>query len=195
MAVTVFAMMFGTATLFAQSKYDIRTAKKTAKELQKQGWKLDGGVKTVEAYLVSYYELEKENELSEGRATIPNRNIKVATNMARRNAVQNYIELSSTEMKGAFSGLDGVLEAQVIDNMTTAMVGKFKGKIEGELSVDFCLFRTEKDGQFSCICYCHIDKKKSEQLKKEAFQEAVAEAEGVKKFSTKVMDIINEVQF
>lgn len=194
-AAAAVAMLLGATASFAQSKYDIKTAKKAAKELQKQGWHTEGGAKTIESYLVSYYMLEKEYTLTEGRSTISGNNTKVARRNAKLDAIQTYIELSSMEMKGAVAGLEGSLGENVLDNVTTNAVGKFQGKVEGELEVYFSLYKNEKDGKLSCINYCYIDKKKADQLKKESFIEAVEEVKGSKEFGKEVLNTINELQF
>lgn len=194
-AAVVLALMSVTISSFAQSKYDIKTAKKAAKILQKEGWKTDGGTRAIEDLLIQYYQVERDNELSEGRSNVQRYNTKVAESNARRNAAQNYIESFSTQMKGGLSGLDGSLDNKVIDNLTTAMIGKFEGKVDGMLVRDFCLFKTEKDGSLSCIFYGHISKKKMEQAKNEVFQEAIDEVKGVKEFGTEVKTAIDAISF
>lgn len=187
---TAICLILAINASYAQTKYDVKTAKKTAKTLTKEGWRTDGGHRTIESYLLKYYEIETENELIIGRSSDQG-NEKIAKNAARRDAIREFIELASTEMKGIGNELEGTLDKQAIDNLTTASISKFAGKAENEISVSFVLYKTQPNGKISCQSYCYINKKKYESLKQEAFKEAINEAEGVKNYNKKVQDIID----
>ncbi len=190
LAATAICLVLAINVSYAQTKYDVKTAKKTAKTLAKDGWRTDGGHRTIESYLLKYYEIETENELIIGRSSDQG-NEKIAKNAARRDAIREFIELAGTEMKGVGNELEGMLDKKTIDNLTTASISKFSGKAENEISVSFVLYKTQADGNISCQSYCYINKKKYENLKQEAFKEAINEAEGVKNYNQKVQEIID----
>ena len=92
-----------TPSVYGQTKAQLKEAKKQAKALAKEGWHADGGVHSVE-----YYMLEAENELIEGRAS-GLINTKVA-------AAQEYIRINTAYFVGAGAEMQGKMGEETIDN-------------------------------------------------------------------------------
>lgn len=181
-----------TVGLSAQSKYLIKEAKKTAKQLEKDGYQTRGGHKSIEAYLVSYYMLEEENELLQGRSSGVRNNDKVAQSLAKQNALREYVQMSTSYFKGKGAELEGTLGGETINDVTNAAVSKFGGFVDGKVSVSFVLFKTEADGTTSAIAYCYLSKKSADEARKEAMQDAIEDVDMVKTHQDKVNEILND---
>ena len=191
--IATFAAAFSLSATVAegQSRQLVKEAKKTARALTKEGWKTDGGIHSIEYYLLRYYALEEENELIEGRASgISDNNTRVAANLATQNAAQEYVRLNTSYFKGAGADLMGKLKSETVDNVVNGTISRFEGGINGKLSVSFVLFR-ENGGQLNCIAYCYIDKKKAEDLRREAMEGAIDEAELANEFYDTVSRMVN----
>lgn len=181
-----------TVGLSAQSKYLIKEAKKTARQLEKDGYQTRGGHKSIEAYLVSYYMLEEENELLQGRSGGVRNNDKVAQSLAKQNALREYVQMSTSYFKGKGAELEGTLGGETINDVTNAAVSKFGGFVDGKVSVSFVLFKTEADGTTSAIAYCYLSKKSADEARKEAMQDAIEDVDMVKTHQDKVNEILND---
>lgn len=181
-----------TVGLSAQSKYLIKEAKKTAKQLEKDGYQTRGGHKSIEAYLVSYYMLEEENELLQGRSGGVRNNDKVAQSLAKQNALREYVQMNTSYFKGKGAELEGTLGGETINDITNAAVSKFGGFVDGKVSVSFVLFKTEADGTTSAIAYCYVSKKSADEARKEAMQDAIEDVDMVKIHQDKVNEILND---
>lgn len=191
----VIAVLCFAVNTSAQSKYEIKDAKKAAKTLQKDGWKTDGGTRTIESCLIAYNQLAANNELVEGRsAGIKGNNTKVAQSLAKQNALREYVQMNNSFFEGVGNELEGKVGDETIDNITNAVKSKFVGSVEGKMKVSFVLFKTESNGTLSCIAYCYLSSAAAEAAKESARQqamsEAVKDAESVKDFNASVNEII-----
>lgn len=193
LAVCTFAI---SGTCFAQSKYDIKEAKKQAKVLTKQNW-YSNDHHSIESHLVSFYELEDECQIFIGMAS-DYASEKVAKNAARRDAMRACVELASSEFKGVSDELEGKLDSETIDDLTMASTSKFEGKVEQGMNVKFNLFQNNK-GKYSCQAYCYIDKKQFNEAIKSAWEEAaeqaVKDAKASAEFSKEITNLINNHGF
>lgn len=179
----------------AQTKYEIKDAKKAAKVLQKEGWKTNGGTRSIESYLIAYNQLAAENELLQGRSSgISGNNTKVAQSLAKQNALREYVQMNNSFFEGVGNELEGKVGGETIDNITNAVKSKFVGSVEGKMKVSFVLFKTEADGTLSCIAYCYLSSAAAEAAKEsarqQAMQEASKDAKSVKDFNASVNEII-----
>ena len=175
----------------AQTKKQMKDAKKAAKELSKDGWKTDGGHKTIEALLLDYYALETENELVSGRSSGVKKNTKVARSLAKQNAAREYVQMNTAFFEGAGSELEGKLGGETMDDITNAVKTRFAGSVDGKLSVSFVLFKNEADATISCIAYCCINRNVAEQMRQNAMRSALNDADNVKDHQAKIGEIIN----
>lgn len=162
----------------AQTKLQKKEAKRAAKVLEKEGWKSDGGAHTIEYYLLQYYALEAENELVQGRSADVDGNTRVAADLAKQNAAQEYVRLNTSYFKGVGAETMGKMNGATIDDIENSAISQFEGAIDGKLSVSFLLFK-ETNGKISCIAYCYINKAKAEELRKEAIENATDDAERI----------------
>lgn len=184
-------------TCFAQTKSQIKDAKKQAKLLQKEGWKSDSH-RTLESLLLEFTMLEEENEIYVGRAEDYD-NEKVAKNAARRDALRECVEVANSHFKGIGDELEGKLKTETIDNLTMAATSKFEGKVTAGFNVKFTIYKENKNGKISCQSFCFINKKKFAEAEKTAIQEAAEEAgleaKAVGDYSKEVTNIINSHEF
>ena len=167
----------------------MKEAKKQAKALAKEGWKTEGGHHTIEYYLAQYYMLEGENELVQGFAS-GFTNTKVAASQARKNAAQEYVNLNTAYFVGAGAEIQGKLSEETIDNVVDGALRGFGGAIEGNLSISFLLFK-EVNGRYDCRAYGYVNKTKAEELRKQAMEKAIGDAEMAKSFYDEVSNMFN----
>lgn len=191
----IVAVMCFSVNTSAQSKYEIKDAKKTAKALEKDGWKTNGGTRSIESYLLSWNKLEGEYELVLGRsAGVKGNNSKVAQSLAKQNALREYVQMNNSFFEGVGNELEGKVGDETIDNISNAVKSKFSGAVEGKMRVSFVLFKTEADGTLSCIAYCYLSSADAEAARESArqiaMQEAMKDAKSVKEFNASVNEII-----
>ena len=192
--VAVATMLLFATDLFAQNKAMQKEAKKAAKELTKEGWKTEGGHRTIESYLLQYYALEMENELVQGRAAGVKGNFKVAQSLAKQNAAREYVQMNTSFFEGAGSELEGKLGGETIDDITNAVKSRFAGSVDGKLSVAFVLFKNETDGTISAVAYCYINRNVAEELRQKAMDGAMRDADNVMDHQAVVRDIVDAAQ-
>ena len=191
----IIAVLCFSVSTFAQSKYEIKDAKKAAKVLQKEGWKTNGGTRSIESYLIAYNQLAVENELLQGRSSgIKGNNTKVAQSLAKQNALREYVQMNNSFFEGVGNELEGKVGGETIDNISNAVKSRFAGAVEGKMKVSFVLFKTTPDGKLSCIAYCYVSSAAAEAARESArqlaMQEAMKDAKSVKEFNASVNEII-----
>lgn len=191
----IVAVMCFAVNATAQSKYEIKDAKKQAKTLQKDGWKTDGGTRSIEACLIAYNQLRGDNELVEGRSSgVDGNNTKVAQSLAKQNALREYVQMNNSFFEGVGNELEGKVGGETIDNISNAVKSRFTGAVEGKMKVSFVLFKTTPDGKLSCIAYCYVSSAAAEAARESArqiaMQEAMKDAKSVKEFNASVNEII-----
>ena len=183
-------VMLGTTN--AQTKYEIKEAKKQAKRMIKDGWKSESH-KSIEVLFLEFYSLEKEYEIYVGRADDYGF-VGVAKNAARLDALRECIEVANTYFKGVGDQLQGKLDSKTIDNLTMAASSEFEGKIADGFQVKFSLSKSQ-NGSISVQSYCYINRQKVEEAKKSAIQAAAEqagiEAIAVGNYSKEIQNIIN----
>ena len=131
----IIAVLCFSVNTSAQSKYEIKDAKKAAKVLQKEGWKTNGGTRSIESYLIAYNQLAVENELLQGRSSgIKGNNTKVAQSLAKQNALREYVQMNNSFFEGVGNELEGKVGGETIDNITNAVKSKFVGSVEGKMN-------------------------------------------------------------
>lgn len=193
--ITIFAviaaLLSGVLPQFAcaQTKAQMKEAKKQAKSLAKEGWRTEGGHHTIEYYLVQYYMLEGENELVQGRSS-GLANTKVASSQARINAAQEYVRLNTAYFVGAGAEMQGKIGEETIDNAVYGALSGFGGSIKGNLSISFLLYK-ENNGKYDCIAYGYVNKKKADELRKQAIESAIEDTETAKDFYDAVSNMVN----
>lgn len=187
--ITVFASAILPLSVCAQTKTQLKEAKKQAKSLVKEGWKTEGGHHTIEYYLAQYYMLEGENELVQGRSA-GLANTKVAASQARINAAQEYVRLNTAYFVGAGAEMQGKMGEETIDNAVDGALRGFGGSIDGNLSISFVLFK-ENNGKYDCIAYGYINKKKAEELRRNALESAIGDTEVANDFYKAVSNMVN----
>lgn len=181
---------------YAQSKQDIKEAKKTAKVLEKEGWSPRPAIRTIESYLLSYYSLTPDNELLPPGRSSGIVGEKVAQSFAIRNAIRQYVEMNNSFFEGVGNELEGKVGGKTIDDVTNAVKSRFAGAIEKNVRLHFVLFKKEPDGTDSCVAYCFITSRVAEEAKEyarqQAMKEAMDDAKSVKDFNSAVNEIIKD---
>ena len=78
------------------------------------------------------------------------------------------LEAENELIEGRASGL--------INTKVAAALRGFGGAVEGNIPISFVLFK-EKNGKYDCIAYGYINKKKAEELRREALESAIDDSE------------------
>lgn len=149
----------------AQTKQQIKDAKRQAKALQEQGWVSDSH-RTIESYLIEFAQLEVENDVYIGRAD-ECANDRIAKNSARRDAMRSCVEEATME----FVGSGEELEERSADDFTQAVSSGFEGRIADGFHLKFVIYKRQQ-GKVSCQAFCYVARDEVERAREGAYNEA-----------------------
>lgn len=154
-----------------------KSAKKAAKELKKQGWNTEG-VEPLENLI--YYHIQKTKAkklevigLVEGNTDVTTMN--QAKQWAFANAAMSYAQQAGSNIKGfaknkISAGLADYDDA--IDEFTQNFKIEVEKAIDGELRLDFGIFKKKKDGTIDYRAYYVVDEDAALNAKKKALKNA-----------------------
>ena len=175
-----------------------KQAKKKAKELTKEGWKIDGS-KTLEAVLFNHYKklLDEQNQELVSNV-VGQTNIK-SLNQAQRwaivNAATSYATQAKTVIMGRVAAEVGATIADVgsPDNFYAAYENLVKAEIEGELKPSVCLYREKKDGgQFDYKIFYIVNEDAASKARIRAMENAVRESEFARLNADRISKFVRE---
>ncbi len=193
----VFAVLFGAvASVSAQSKALEKDVKKRAKELKKEGWKMQASTSTLDYALLKYrmyMEEDEENRIAlTGIAT--GKNVKIGRENAIMNAITNYAVRAKAQvvakMKGIMSS-DASLTGEEIDKFGAAYESAVNAKIGGLVKQHFVLVKENKDGTKEFNVFLSLDESAAKKAREEAAQEAKRQA-ALSDLSEQVEEFIGE---
>lgn len=187
--------LLGVSIVGAQSKKDVKAAKKQAKieakTLTKQGWVLlESGM--LEKNLADQA-LRKTNGKDEIVGTAESmRSINMGKSVARNNALNEYAELQRSMLRARIvSELSAVNEDQV-ENLVAGYERLVAAEIRGEVRPSFTIYKTNKDGSVNVRSYFVIDQEAAHSARKRALELAMEESELRAKYGEKISSFIDE---
>lgn len=193
----VFAVLFGAvASVSAQSKALEKDVKKRAKELKKEGWKMQASTSTLDYALLKYrmyMEEDEENRIAlTGIAT--GKNVKVGRENAIMNAITSYAGRAKAQVVGKMKSIissDASLTGEEIDKFGAAYESAVNAKIGGLVKQHFVLVKENKDGTKEFNVFLSLDESAAKKAREEAAQEAKRQA-ALSDLSEQVEEFIGE---
>lgn len=184
-------------TVSAQSKQLQKARNKMAKEqvkkYKKEGWKVDGTIKSLEVVLLEHYErLEDENnrELLGTADGCQSRN--VCQNEALNNAMIKYAQEAKSHVMGRVNSEIGDVNDVEIDRFYAAYERLVSSTIEGELQLSVSLYREKKDGTREYNSFFIVNEDQACKRRIKAMQDAAKESEAARKFADQISDFVRE---
>ncbi len=174
MMMAVACMVALSGSVFAQTKYDVKEAKKQAKVLAKDGWKNYNVGISIERQLIDLIPIYQNNLVFIGNFEGA-RSRDVAANNAMQNALEQCVRLMDTEITGVNASVQGTLNEATINDMTTQAKALFEGRIAEGMRLHLRLVQEMGNGAYAAQVYCYIDKKIIEEMKTE-YQKAAEDA-------------------
>lgn len=179
-------------TVSAQTKQQIKDAKKVAKERTKDGWKV------LETASLESLIIKEQTAINNGlKGIIGTANNKRSLNFgkttARNNALNEYAELWGNSMLRARinTDLNDIADEQR-ENLVTGYERLVMQEIKGELNAIYTLYRINKDGGFDVEMHFLVDIDSAYENRKKALERAFEEAGLAHKYGEGVSDFINE---
>lgn len=193
----VFAVLFGAvASVSAQSKALEKDVKKRAKELKKEGWKMQASTSTLDYALLKYrmyMEEDEENRIAlTGIAT--GKNVKVGRENAIMNAITSYAGRAKAQVVGKMKSIissDASLTGEEIDKFGAAYESAVNAKIGGLVKQHFVLVKDNGDGTKEFNVFLSLDESAAKKAREEAAQEAKRQA-ALSDLSEQVEEFIGE---
>ncbi|MBO5864278.1 MAG: hypothetical protein J6Q59_08425 [Paludibacteraceae bacterium] len=176
-----------------------KDAKKRAKEIRKEGWKIDGSRTLEEAFFYHYKKLQ-DGANQELPATVKGSTSIKTLNQAQKWAIRNittiYAEQSKQHIRGRLvsetgAGIEG---APSVDDFYSAYENLISTTLEGEVKVSISLYR-EKDGENGAFDYriiALINEEAASNARLKAMQRALAESEFARANAERISEFVRE---
>lgn len=174
-----------------------KQAKRTAKELTKEGWKIDDS-KPLDVCL---YEHNKKRRDSNDEQLISNvigqTNVKTL-NQAKRwamiNASTEYATSAIQMVKGRITSeiSAGIEDVSSVDNFYAGYESCVVKEIQGELKLSFSLYREKKDGKIDCRIYYLINEDSASKARIRAMERAMQESEFARDNAERISEFVRE---
>ena len=192
LAMTLF---FASVAVIAQPKTSEKAlwkqAKKQAKTMTKQGWKVDGSQLMENCFFNHAMKLtdEKNQEIVStvsGNTTV--RTVNQGKQWARNMANQSYAKDASTVVKGRITGESGagIDGAPSVDNFYEAYEALVYKAIQGELKLSFGIYRETEAGNIEYIGYYIVNEDEASKARIHAMQNAMKESEFARKHAEEI---------
>ncbi len=185
------------ATVNAQSKAIKKEVKAKLKQYKKDGYKIFGSSRTLEAALTKHYTtLETEGEkVMEVVGFSQAKSYNVANTAAQAAAANRYATQASAQIKGRIlsdMANDVANQEAEFDKFYAAYEGKVQKEIKGELRPSFSVMKKNDDGTIQVEAYYLVSEDAASRARINAFKNSQAESAIAQKYAQKVSDFVNE---
>ncbi len=191
----VMALFVASVAVVAQPKTSEKAlwkqAKKQAKTMAKEGWKVDGS-QPMENCLYNHLVKLSDPNYQEVVATVSGsttvKTVNQGKQWARNMANQSYAKDASTVVKGRITGESGagIDGAPSVDNFYEAYEALVYKAIQGELKMSFGIYRETEDGKIEYIGYYIVNEDEASKARIHAMQNAMKESEFARKHAEEI---------
>lgn len=200
--VLAMGLIIAISGVFAQPKTSDKDlwkqAKRTAKELVKEGWKTNGS-KSIEEYLFEHRIKLRENASNQELVSdvIGQTNVQTL-NQAKRwamiNASTEYATSARQMVKGDITNelRAGIEDIKSVENFYAAYESVVATEIQGELKLSFCLYRENKEGRIECRLYYIINEDSASKARMRAMERAMQESEFARANAERISEFVRE---
>ena len=174
-----------------------RNAKKFAKELTAEGWKINSSKGLEVAVYEHYLALndDKNKELvSNVEGSVNVKTINAAKQWAHNNALTSYAQTASTYVKGRIaSEVGGGLQGNpALDNFYAAYENLVSKEISGELLPSVSIYREGKKGNIEYRIYFLVNEEKASESRIRAMKAALIESEVARMNAEQITKFVQE---
>lgn len=175
-----------------------KRAKKQAKELKKEGWKVDGTRTMEEAIYYFHLEEQKDPENNKGyteriQGTTSTKTINQAKQWAHNNAAISYAKRAGQFLRGRISTEISVgVDNPSLDNFYEAYESLVQKLIQNELGMRFGLYREKSDKSIEYQAWYIINEDKASKARIKAMENAMKESEFAREHAKELSDFVRE---
>lgn len=174
-----------------------KSAKKKAKELVSEGWKVDGS-RTLEELLFRHYQKlsNEENQELIGNV-VGNTSVKTLNQgqqWSATNASISYAKQARQMVAGRITAEDGagVGQSPSVDAFYEGYESRVAKEISGELKKSFSLYREKKDGCIDYKAFYIVNEEAASNARIRAMELAMKESEFARQNAEKISEFVRE---
>lgn len=198
MFVSVF--MMGVMPVEAQelTKEQMKSLKKTIKQIGKEGWKVFGTSYTLEYALKKHYErksAEGAMEIIGDASAFSERHVSLGTKMALTNACVNYASLNETKIEGmAINEISNStdLSKESFDKFFATYKTSCQATIRGDLNHSFSIIKDNGNGTMSMRSFFVVDKKAAMESRLRVLEQLALESDDAQRYANVIKKYIGE---
>lgn len=175
-----------------------KQSKKIAKELKKQGWKIDGSKTMEEAFFYHKQKLLDENNQELIANVVGQTNVRTL-NQAQRwaivNAATSYATQAKTMIVGRITSEVGGALMQDMgspDDFYAAYENRVATELQGELKPSICIYREKKDGGLDYKIYYLVNEESASKARMRAMERAIQESEFARANAERISEFVRE---
>ncbi len=175
-----------------------KQAQKKAKELTKQGWKVDGS-KTLDVMLFDHYKKLQDQNNQELIANVVGQTNIRTLNQAQRWAIVNAATSYATQAKmmvvGRVTSEVGGAAIQDLgspDDFYAAYESRVATELQGELKQSISVYREKKDGGLEYKIFYLVNEESASKARMRAMERAIQESEFARANAERISDFVRE---
>ena len=174
-----------------------KQAQKKAKELKKEGWKIDGS-KTMEAMLFDHYKKLTDPNNQELVANVVGQTNVQTLNAAQRWAIVNAATSYATQARMYVAGritseVGGALaDIGTPDDFYAAYESRVATELQGELKQSISLYREKKDGKLDYKIFYLVNEESASKARIRAMERAMLESEFARANAERISEFVRK---
>lgn len=191
----------GICFTYAQPKTSERalwkSAKKFAKELTSDGWKINSSKRLRDAIYEHYLALNDDDNREiianvEGGVNV--KTLNAAKQWAHNNAIITYAQTAATFVRGRIASetAGGLSDNPALDNFYAAYENLVSKEISGELTPSISIYRENKNGNIEYRIYYLINEEKAMKSRIRAMKNALIESEVARMNAEQISKFVQE---
>ena len=174
-----------------------KRSKKQAKELRREGWKVDG-TRTIEESLYYFHMEEQKDPNNQGyteriQGTTSAKTINQAKQWAHNNAAISYAKRAGQFLRGRVNAeISAGVDAPSLDNFYEAYESLVQKLIQNELGMRFGLYREKSDKSIEYQAWYIINEDQASKARIRAMENMQKESEFAREHAKELSDFVRE---
>ena len=200
MTVLCFAVVLSAVAQPNSEKALWKTAKKTAKEMTAEGWRVDGSMPLESILFKHYQKLADENNQELIGNVVGNTSV-VTLNQAQQWATNmacvSYAKSAGQNVRGRLASEvgAGVAGTPSADSFYEGYESTVEKEIRGELKKSFGIYMEKKDGGIDYKAYYIVNEENAHKARIRAMQMAMAESEFARANAERISEFVRKGEF
>lgn len=193
----IFAIGTASAQPKSTDKSRWKSAKKLAKELVADGWKVDGSRPLEEMIFLHYQKLADENNQELIGNVIGNTSVKTlnqGSQWAATNASISYAKQAGQMVRGRIAAEvgAGVENSPSVDSFYEGYESLVAKEINGELKKSFSVYREKRDGGIDYKAFYIVNEEAASDARIRAMERQMKESEFARKNAEKISEFVRQ---